>query len=315
MDYQLIDAKLVESEPKRTTYNLTASRWSACDRKMWFNFRNVLTEELTAKTLRTFAIGHALEDMLCQGLEKAGLVVAMREAKLLNKWGKTLGMIDGIVKYPDGTFRLLENKTMNDKNFKELLKNGIPPHYYAQVQLYMHHSGQLSNAGNKLTECLFQVLNKNTSELFTQRIPYDVHYAEAQTQRIELVVDSESLPRGSESIECRWCNYRNFCQGGAIPEINCRTCANVSVASGEFHCEFGSSPCSKHLIHPQIMELAGYEVQMADRANMNIHYPHFINGEHHLTSYRIKELYDALLLDDETAMDVVSHFDATLIPF
>jgi hypothetical protein len=83
---------------------ITGSRWHACSRHMWFKFRHVKTEQYKQETLRTFEIGHAMEDLICKWI---GRPVHFREAELKNRWGGTLGKIDGIIQDGEGNFVLV----------------------------------------------------------------------------------------------------------------------------------------------------------------------------------------------------------------
>jgi CRISPR/Cas system-associated exonuclease Cas4 (RecB family) len=286
---------------------ITGSRWHACSRRMWFQFRHVKAPTFKQETLRTFRIGHALEDLLCEWL---GREVHMREAKLLNRWGRTLGLIDGMFK--DGEeFFLLENKTANDKRWKEMAKKGIDRNYLAQVQLYMHSSDQLSRHGNKLTKCLFVVFNKNTSEIFTEVVDYEPVFAQAEYDRIHDVMASESVPYADNDVHCNWCDYRSFCNGdGEIPLVNCRTCAHVSMQEGQFTCQHGTTACELHLFHPQVMALSGYELERADQAENTIYYKTMANGLKGLSSNHLRGLADAMLIDEPDLATIKLVFDA-----
>lgn len=274
---------------------------------MWFQFRHVKAPAFKQETLRTFRIGHALEDLLCEWL---GREVHMREAKLLNRWGGTLGLIDGMFKDGDEFF-LLENKTANDKRWKEMARKGIPPEYLAQVQLYMHSSDQLSSKGNKLTKCMFVVFNKNTSEIFTEIVEYNPVFALAQYERIHDVMDSEAVPYANVEAHCNWCDYRTFCNGdGEVPTVSCRTCANVSMSSGQFVCEHGTTACERHIFHPQVMALSGYELVSADQATNTIHYKTMSNGLAGLSSNHLRGLADAMVMDEVDISTIKLIFDA-----
>jgi CRISPR/Cas system-associated exonuclease Cas4 (RecB family) len=287
---------------------ITGSRWHACDRKMWMQFRHIKAPVFKQETLRTFRIGHALEDLLCEWI---GHPVHMREAKLLNRWGGTLGLIDGM--FQDGEFFLLENKTANDKRWKEMAKKGIDQAYIAQVQLYMHASDQLSAHGNRLNKCLFVVFNKNTSEIFTEVVEYDPVYAQAQYDRIHDVMASEAVPYANNDVHCNWCEYRDFCNGaGEIPLVSCRTCAHVSMVDGQFNCQHGTTACELHLFHPQVMALSGFELVNADQAENTIYYASgMANGLKGSSSNHLRGLADAMLMDEVDIATIKLIFNAT----
>lgn len=297
---------------------ITGSRWHACSRHMWFKFRHVKVEQHKQETLRTFEIGHAMEDLICKWI---GRPVHFREAELKNLWGGTLGKIDGIIQDDEGNFTLLEMKTANAKRFKDMLKNGVPENYRAQVQLYMHHSDQLSQRGNKLQKAIFVVLCKDSSEISVESVPYDQGYAERETERIHAIMESEVVPECLDGMHCNWCAYKNFCTGdGEIPSVNCRTCANVSVKNGQFSCERGTEPCADHLFHPFILALSGYEMTRASAEENTIWYrlasgAELANGRAGQSSVDIKRLHDAYVFDNDSTLEEIKRmFDAKEMP-
>lgn len=315
MDLDTLNTTLENAQQIRVPTAITGSRWKPCDRAMWFEFRHVLETPFDAQTLRTFDIGHALEDCMVKWLETAGIKVAKREAELKNDWGRYFSRIDGLLAYPDGTFRLLEMKTAKDARFKQMAKNGIPANYYTQVQMYMHYSPQLSRNGNRLTKCLFMVANKNDSDILFLDIDYDETYAKEQLEKIHELMCSDELPEANRSFECRFCDYQGLCEGQQLPDIHCRTCANVSVPIGVFECPHGDSLCGNHLIHPQLMELAGYKMVDVDPAALSVNYGDFRNTAEGvktrdaacLSSREIKRLHDSVGMDG-FLLEVVKEF-------
>lgn len=255
--------------------NLTASRWKACDRAMWFTLRNATVITHPAQRLRVFAFGNATESLAVDWLKSAGIKIHKQQAELLNAHGKPLGHIDGIGE-DGGEFFLVEIKSANAKSFAAMVKAGPPDYYYAQVQLYMHHSPQLSKTGARLEKCLFVVLNKDTGELLCLWIAYDAAYATAQTERLHSIIESESLPEPSRDYKCNMCDHRLTCEGKIPARIDCRTCANITPVDGGFSCVHGSSLCSNYITHPQLMGLMGYTVAGVDPQRMAIDYGAFV---------------------------------------
>jgi len=255
--------------------HLTASRWKSCDRAMWFTLRNATVIAHPAQRLRVFAFGHATEELAIDWLKAAGVKIHKQQAELVNAHGKPLGHIDGIGE-DGGEFFLVEVKSANAKSFKAMVKAGPPDYYYAQVQLYMHHSPQLSRTGARLEKCLFVVLNKDDSELLCLWIPYDAAYAAVQTERIHNIISSEAIPEPSRDYKCAMCDHKLVCEGKIPARIDCRTCANVTPVDGGFTCVHGSSLCGNYITHPQLMGLMGYEVAGVDPQRMAIDYGAFI---------------------------------------
>lgn len=277
MTPDLIDKAMEEKQNKTPRDYLGPSGWKSCDRAMWFGYRGISGAILhNAKTLRIFNIGHALEECMVEWLEKAGAEVFFREATIKTKWGTTFGHIDGIAKY-NGKFYLLEMKTSNEARFKDMVKNGIPDYYYAQIQIYMHNSGQLSEHGNVLDECLYFIVNKNTSDIDVRVIPADKAHGEIQTERMHDIIESDALPAASKSYKCNMCDHKAVCEGDKPAAISCKTCANVTAKEGRFECSLGHSlkTCGDHVYHPQLMELMGYVIEDVDGVNLCVDYGKF----------------------------------------
>lgn len=255
--------------------NLTASRWKSCDRAMWFTLRNATVIAHPAQRLRTFALGHATEELAIGWLKSAGVKIHKQQAELVNAHGKPIGHIDGIGE-DGGEFFLVEVKSANAKSFNAMVKSGPPDYYFAQVQIYMHHSPQLSRTGARLEKCLFVVLNKDSGELLCLWIPYDAAYAAVQTERMHNIMVSEAMPEASRDYKCAMCDHKLTCEGKIPARIDCRTCANVTPVDGGFTCAHGSSLCGNYITHPQLMGLMGYEVASVDPQRMAIDYGAFV---------------------------------------
>lgn len=265
---RMIDIVNEQSQGTNRTEHLTASRWKSCDRAMWFTLRNASRIEHPAKRLRTFALGHAIEAMMVGWLEGAGIKIREQQRELYNRWGKPIGHIDGIGSIEKDHF-LVEIKSANNKSFNAMVKTGLPDYYYAQVQIYMH------KLPANITRCLFCVMNKDTSEILCIWVDYDERYATAQIERMEGIIESESLPAATEDYRCAMCDHQYACKGESPAQINCRTCANVSAVDGGFYCPHGDSVCENYITHPQLMGLMGYEVVGVNQQRMAIDYGQF----------------------------------------
>lgn len=322
MDHvQHINDTAVAEQPLVYRDNLTASGWSHCDRAMWLSLRNCSDQKHKAETLRTFAIGHALEDEIVKWLQAAGYKISHQQSEIKNRHSKPIGHIDGII-FADKKYRLLEIKTSADKYFKQWIKEGAPEKYKAQAQIYMHHSDQLSQSGRKLQEVMWVVLNKNTSELYIDIQPYDEQYAALQTDRMHGVIESEALPSGEDDYRCNMCYQKKVCKGEEVAQINCRTCAHVSVENGSFVCQHGYGKiCHRYVFHPQLIELLGYEFVEVDHENEALIFDKMaiagegvkVPGKPTFTSEEFSIAHPAGLVHDEGILAIKGEFDATIL--
>tara|TARA_R110000744_G_scaffold196160_1_gene315336 strand:- start:6638 stop:7459 length:822 start_codon:yes stop_codon:yes gene_type:complete len=202
-----------------------------CTRKMWFRFRWAKQGHFTRRIKRLFDIGHAYEDQVVASLNEAGIIVSDEQFMVLGWGGHIVGFMDGVVtgvKEAPETPHLLEVKSMNDRNFKQFKKKGIRkshPKYYSQAQAYCGKKG--------LTRILFACINKNDSEIFTERLDYDQdHYKYVMGRGVDVVCSEIPPPNiimDPTNFACKFCDYSDICYEGAKVQPTCRSCKYVDL--------------------------------------------------------------------------------------
>ena len=222
----LVDAALVaEARPPRGY--LGGSRLGdPCARRLQYEYLDAPKDEgagFTGLQLRVFAAGHAFEDLAVAWLRKAGFDLRTRNRAgdqfgFAVAGGRVQGHIDGvIVAGPDGLDRpaLWECKSANARNWREIVRRGVAvakPVYAAQVALYQAYMG-LTGA-----PALFTAVNKDTSELWHEAVPFDPALAQATSDKaVRILRASEAgewLPRvaaAPDHVECARCPWRRRC--------------------------------------------------------------------------------------------------------
>jgi hypothetical protein len=224
----ILDAKLLErhkSQEKRD-YLGASMLGDECTRKIQLQYMKHEVD-VSAQTLRTFAIGHCLEDLIAEWIVLAGFDLQARNESgeqfgFSVADGKLKGHVDGIIfggpdflKYP----ALWECKTMNNKSWNDTKKRGVlvtKPLYFVQVQLYMAYMSLDENP------CLFTALNKDTSELYHELIPFDAEAAQRYSDRaVQIIKASENnelmpcISSDSSFYRCKMCGFRGKCFGDA----------------------------------------------------------------------------------------------------
>ena len=150
-----IDAALITENTARAPRDyLGGSRVGhACERALQFEFAGAAKDpgaDFSGRTLRIFAIGHALEDLAVQWLRAAGFDLYTRKGNRPDgeqfgfsvAGGRIRGHVDGVIAAAPLSFSvpaLWECKTMNAKNWKETVAKGVAvakPVYAAQITLY-----------------------------------------------------------------------------------------------------------------------------------------------------------------------------------
>ena len=216
-----------------------------CMRNLWYTFRWVKASSISGRTNRIFAVGHASEEVMVKDLRSIGIEcwnVLDDQDEFTAAFGYAMGHPDGYGKGVPGNeeeTHLLEFKTANEKSFKDMVKKGVKeskPVYYGQMVLYMHMKA--------LNKALFMMVNKNTSEYYTEIVDKNYDYAVELLKRGESIVFCENpneftrIGSGKPDwFECRWCNYNDICFGKEEVAENCRTCQNCDLlGDGKFAC-------------------------------------------------------------------------------
>ena len=225
---EILDAKIIEhhKQQKKRDYLGVSSIGDDCLRKVQLQYEGK-EAEFSASTLKTFDIGHCLEDLVAEWLRIAGFDLRTQSENgeqfgFSTAEGRIKGHIDGkIVDVSDNLKHLFahfpilwECKTLHNKSFQETAKKGLmltKPLYFAQVQLYMAYLS--------LEQCLFTALNKNSSELYFELIPFDSEaaqrYSDRAVQIIKASENNEQMPCISADpsfFKCKMCGFRNVCR-------------------------------------------------------------------------------------------------------
>jgi len=215
----------------------------SCTRYLWYSFRWCFAEEISSRINRLFKRGDREEPAIIAELVKVGVKCYDFQEEVIAVHGHVRGHNDGkalgIIEAPK-TEHLLEFKTMADKYFKQLKKEGVKagfPKYFAQMQMYMKHL--------ELTRAYFVSINKNNDDWYDERIYFDQGIADTLENRAEGIVLSEVPPKKEFKptwFECKWCNAKDICHGGEKVEVNCRTCQGCDLLPD------GKWECSSHEI-------------------------------------------------------------------
>ena len=225
---EAVDKAIVSNETKRERrkYIGASSIGDECQRKIQYRYLNYAIDPekaFTARTLRIFQFGHEIEDYAAKWLRDAGF-----DLRTEDKDGKQFGFsiadgeikghIDGVVcagpvamDYPS----LWECKSANDSKFKGFVRHGVAkanPVYATQIALYQTYMELDENPA------LFTVVNKNTSEVYYELVPYDHNLAQKASDRaVNILTASKAgdiLPRIAQSKDfflCKFCEFRQTC--------------------------------------------------------------------------------------------------------
>lgn len=303
-----IDRAIVAVEPRGHSSVVRCSSINRCERAQWYAFRwHGDPEQFEARQLRIFDTGNVEEGRMVGWLQMAGVEVMAVDPETGEQFtvsfandhckGHTDGEATGIIEAPK-TPHLLECKTHNAKSFAQLVKHGVAiskPDHMAQMQIYMH--------GRKLNRAFYLAKNKDTDELYAERVNYDPAHAMALEAKAERIVTADRPPpRISEKpdwFECRFCARNDVCFNAstALQPRNCRNCLHSSPVMdprypGDWICNHHNrfltladqrAGCPSHLFIP---DLVGGEQIDADEHVHTVTYrmpdgSTFTDGDHH----------------------------------
>lgn len=229
---------------------------------------------------RLFETGDLAESRFTNDLRDIGCEVHDTDAngeqfEVLALGGHFSGHMDGcLLGIPEApkTWHVGEYKTHSAKSFRKLVKEGVKksnPLHYAQMQAYMHKTG--------MTRALYLAVNKDTDDLYLERIHYDKAFAEGLMEKAERIITANSPPERAfnrrDYYECGWCDAQSICWGPVSPEpvlpvpsLSCRQCCYATPDTGNegarWHCNKFNvvvtdiPPCDHHLCLPGLFYFA-----------------------------------------------------------
>ena len=307
-----------------------------CKRYLWNTFHWVEKPSWSGRMYRLFETGKLEEARIIQNLQMIGCEVSDTtpdgdQHRVSAVGGHFGGSLDALVKrLPEApeAEHVAEFKTHNDKSFKDLVANGVEkskPMHYAQMQTYM--------GLRELSRALYFAVNKNTDEIYTERVKFDkVAFAKIMERAVSVITSPEPPEKISEDAawwQCKGCQFAAQCHGTAAPLVNCRTCAHstpdVNQDGGVWVCERYRAPipdyqqrigCPEHRYIPILLRNFGEMVDANTEANW-VEYQNkatgkrFWNGD--LSSQEIRACQDKRILGDEGMAEFRREFKAEVI--
>lgn len=275
-----------------------------CSRALWYQFRHAWSPSFDGRMLRLFETGDREEDRIVSNLRGVGVTVWERDPETGKQvrfeacGGHFALSLDGVGEgfKESSKPHTLEFKTMNDKNFKATKNMGVEkskPVYWAQCQVGMILSG--------IDRCYFFAVNKNTDEMYGERIKLNKKEAQGLLDKANKIVFASTPPsRISEDASdwrCKFCPYWAICHGCKIPEVNCRTCCHSTPEeNGTWSCVLNekSDCCDNHLFIPQMMPK---DLKVTDAGEDWVEYEDQDTGEVFRNCENSRELFEGRMKD------------------
>jgi hypothetical protein len=279
----------------------------ACERSLWMTFRWCSDPHFEGRMLRLFETGTVEETRVIKNLKGIGIEIypvdptTGRQIHYGSSFGHYSGSLDGIARKfleaPE-TWHVVEIKSSNLKSFDALKKNGVQktkPLHFAQMQSYMKWS--------ELERAMYLCVCKDTDEIWSEPIHYNAKFAKGLEDKAKRIIFSDvpllKISENPESYECKYCNHKETCHGGRLPEISCRTCCFATpTEDGKWMCDakgetLSSSAqrhfCDRHIIIPDLVPLKQTGV---DADKELVIYGKIINGPGHVASVDMQGAID-----------------------
>ena len=219
-------------QPQRN-YLGASSLGVACERALQYEYLHTPVDagrDFPGRLLRVFEVGHALEELAIRWLQLAGFELYTRKTSggqfgFSAAGGRIQGHVDGVLNsgpkecgmtYP----ALWECKTMNDRSWRDTVKQGVrksKPVYAAQIAIYQAYL-DVDIPGLAANPALFTAINKDTQDLWFERVPFDAGLAQRMSDRAVRVLlatcAQEILPRISMTPthpKCKICAWQDRC--------------------------------------------------------------------------------------------------------
>lgn len=327
---QAIDEEYAHSQKEsRRTHIGISQIGKPCERALWYTFNQCTTKKFDGRMLRLFQFGHDIESELASLLTSIGFRVYTSNPKTGDQYHVQdpenyffSGSLDAVAVSPSdvefegvekSTPYIVDFKTAGQSSFNQFVKHGLMKwriEYYAQLQCYMGFSDQLGK--KPVTKSMIFVINKNNHEISTETVNFNPDFFEAVREKAKLLVQSEKLPykinEDPESFACRFCEHKDICHNGFIPEISCRNCGfgNKNLKHGE-KCDkgFDMKPCANHVYNPYLFSDDFVIIKFHDEYDA-MEYDGFINAPHKAKGkfgdkpvVTSKELYELHLNNNE----------------
>lgn len=286
-----------DAEPARGYLGASAIG-NPCSRALWYSFRWAAQPEFSGRLYRLFQSGHLQEPRVYADLRTAGVTVYDVNPSTGEQWsfsepttahhfcGNCDGIVTGVPQAPKSP-HILEIKTSSDKLFAALQKDGVlksKPSHFAQMQIYMHWSiAQFGDNGCR--RALYVVINKNTDDIYTERLEYSEDIAQALINKAMSIITTGEPPVGISDdptrFDCKFCDYHALCFGTAAPAATCRSCVHVTPeviesSHGDWSCakdgsnfiplDFQRTGCSSHRVIPIMLKNFATAVDYVDDA-------------------------------------------------
>jgi CRISPR/Cas system-associated exonuclease Cas4 (RecB family) len=210
----LIDQFFLDKEHDRDQQHFYITDAGKCERAIFFKFKNVPREKMTAEILRMLDHGDYVQMHILNCLFSLGIVrsseIKIPPQEIIS------GRADAIITI-DNDLYVVDFKSMNGYKFKSLeapLEDNVN-----QIQLYMHYFG--------IPRGILLYVDKNTLALKEFLVNYDPVLAEfllSGLKKLKKKIDNDRvpsrLPDYPGNVQCKYCVFGDICKISGAEEID-----------------------------------------------------------------------------------------------
>jgi CRISPR/Cas system-associated exonuclease Cas4 (RecB family) len=209
----LIDQYFLDKEHDREQQHFYITDAGKCERAIFFKFKNVPREKMSAEVLRMLDHGDYVQMHILNSLFSLGMVraseVRIPPQEIIS------GRADAIITLNNELY-VVDFKSMNSYKFKTL--EAPPEENVNQIQLYLHYFG--------IPKGILLYVDKNTLSLKEFLINYNPGLAKSLISALEnlkIKIDANIIPARivdhPGSFQCKYCSFREICKISGPGEV------------------------------------------------------------------------------------------------
>ena len=194
-----------------------------CDRNIWYYVNGA--EEITSeKSSRIFEVGRVLEPVIVNWLRNDGwnvrrnLFIDSNEGMSLSisvNGGTIEAHPDCAISREDNELILADIKTMNDRSFRSLKREGTAKSHTQYADQLTIYAQALKERGHNLEQLAVVALNKNNCEGYIDFFQFEPERYEALKERAERIFACDDAPEQGSRFQnwcCDYCGYSHLCE-------------------------------------------------------------------------------------------------------
>lgn len=202
----LIDQFFLDRERDKEQQHFYITDAGKCERAIFFKFKNVPREKMTAEVLRMLDHGDYVQMHILNSLFSLGIVRAS-EIKIPPQ-EIISGRADAIVTINNELY-VVDFKSMNSYKFKTL--EAPPEDNVNQIQLYLHYF--------RIPKGILLYVDKNTLALKEFLVNYNSGLAQSLVSSLEGLkekIDNNVVPAQlldyPQNMQCKYCAFKEICK-------------------------------------------------------------------------------------------------------